>query len=75
MVTLRGAWPCEVSAKTGQSGVSFPLLGEIGSLICSFYLGVTACKLAVPEIHFSSCLDVKQPRNNSNCLNVLSRAS
>ena len=42
VVTLPGAWRYRVSAGTAQPGVSILLLGEMESLICSFYLSVAA---------------------------------
>ena len=57
VATLPGAWRYRVSAGIGRSCVSilWLRLGEVESLICSFYLSVAACKnclsRSVPEIH------------------------
>ena len=45
MATLPGAWHYRVSAGTGWPGVSILWLGEMESLIGSFYLSVAACKI------------------------------
>ena len=45
VVTLPGAWRYRVSAGTGRPGVSILCLGEMESLICSFYLRVAARKI------------------------------
>ena len=42
---LPGARRYRVSARTGRPGVSLPRLGETESLICNFYLSVTALAL------------------------------
>ena len=42
VATLPGAWCYKISAGTGWPGVSILWLGEMGSLICSFYLSVAA---------------------------------
>ena len=42
--TLPGSWCCRISAGTGRPGVSILWLGEMESLICSFYLSVAARK-------------------------------
>ena len=44
VATLPGAWRYRVSAGTGRSGVSILWVGEVESLICSFYLSVAAHK-------------------------------
>ena len=53
MATLPGAWRYRVSAGTGWPGVSILWLVERESLVCNFYLSVTARKIEqiVPEIH------------------------
>ena len=55
VATLPGVWRYRVSAGTGRHGVSMLSLGEVESLIRSFYLGVAARKNClsrfVPEIH------------------------
>ena len=58
LVTLLGAWRFRVSAETGRPDVSKPWLGEVESLICSFYLSVTACKTvrADPSLRHTSML-------------------
>ena len=43
VATLPGAWRYRVSAGTGRPGVS--VLGEVESLMCSFYLSVAARKI------------------------------
>ena len=45
VATLPGAWRYRVSAGTGLSGVSILWLGEVDSLICSFYLSVAALQV------------------------------
>ena len=45
VATLPGAWCYRVSAGTGRPGVSILYLGEMESLICSFYLSVAARKI------------------------------
>ena len=45
VATLPGAWGYRVSAGTGRPGVSILWLGEVESLICSFYLSVAARKI------------------------------
>ena len=49
MATLPGAWRYRVSAGTGRSGVSILWLGEVESLICSFYLSVAARKIVCAD--------------------------
>ena len=44
--TLPGAWHFWVSTWTGWPGVSMLSLCEMESLICNFYLSVTACACA-----------------------------
>ena len=58
MAALPGAWHYRVSAGTGQPGVSMLWLGEVESLICSFFLSVAACKLvwADPSLRYTSML-------------------
>ena len=48
MATLPGTWRYRVSAGTGRPNVSILWLGEIESLICSFYLS------AIPSEQISS---------------------
>ena len=47
-----------VSAGTGQPGVSILWLGEVESLICSFYLSVAARKIvrADPSLRYTNML-------------------
>ena len=45
VATLPGAWRYRVSARTGRLGVSILWLGEIESLVCSFYLSAAARKI------------------------------
>ena len=45
MPTLPGAWRYRVSAGTDRPGASILWLGEVESLICSFYLSVAARKI------------------------------
>ena len=45
VATLPGAWRYRVSVGTGRTGVSILRLGEVESLICSFYLSVEARKI------------------------------
>ena len=45
MATRAGDLRYRVSAGTGWPGVSILWLGEMESLICSFYLNVTVCKI------------------------------
>ena len=45
VATLPGAWHCWVNAGTGWPGVSILWLGEMESLICSFYLSTAARKI------------------------------
>ena len=56
VATLPGAWLYRVSAGTGRPGVSILWLGEVESLICSFYLSVAARKLvwADPSLRYTS---------------------
>ena len=42
LAVLPGAWRYRVSAETDLPGVSILWLGEVESLICNFYLSVTA---------------------------------
>ena len=42
VATLPGAWRCRVSSGTGWPSVSILWVGELESLICNFYLSVTA---------------------------------
>ena len=56
--TLPGAWHCRASAGTGWPGFSILRLGEVESLICSFYLSVAARKIvcADPSLRYTSML-------------------
>ena len=58
MATLPGAWRYRVSAATGWPGVSLLWLGEVESLICSFYLNVAVSKIvwADPSLRYTSLL-------------------
>ena len=71
VTTLPGAWHYRVSTGTGQPGVSILWLGEMESLICSFYLSVAARKIvcADPSLWdtLACCWDVKQPTNKQTC--------
>ena len=49
VATLPGAWCYRVSAGTGRPGVSLLWLGEVESLICSFYLSVAVRELVWAE--------------------------
>ena len=50
VATLPGAWCYRVSAGTGQPSVSKLWLGEVESLICSFYPSVAAYKLVWADL-------------------------
>ena len=58
VATLPGTWRYRVSAGTGRPGVSILWLGEVESLICSFYLSVAAYKLvrADPFLRYTRLL-------------------
>ena len=58
VATLPGAWRYKVSAGTGRPGVSMLLLGEMETLICSFYLSVAARTIvcADPFLIYTSML-------------------
>ena len=58
VATLPGAWRYRVSAATGRPGVSILWLGEMESLICSFYLSVAARKTvcADPSLRYTGTL-------------------
>ena len=58
VATLPGAWHYRVSAGTGWPGVSILCLGEVESLICSFYLSVAARKIvsADPFLRYTRVL-------------------
>ena len=58
VATLPGAWRYRVSTGTGRPGVSILWLGEMESLICSFYLSVAARKLvcADPSLRYTCML-------------------
>ena len=72
VATLPGAWRYGVSAGTGRPGVSILWLGEMESVICSFYLSVAARKIvcADPSLRYllACCWDVKQPTNKQTVL-------
>ena len=60
------AWRYRVSTGTGRPGVSILWLGEVESLICSFYLNVAARKMTEqirPWETLACCWDVKQQTN------------
>ena len=69
VVTLPGAWPYWVSARTGRPGVGMLWLGEIDILICSFCLSVAVrekmSEQTRPWDTLACCWDVKskQPTN------------
>ena len=50
VATLPGAWCYRVSAGTGQPCVSILWLGEMASLICSFYPRAAACKIVWADL-------------------------
>ena len=50
VATLPGVWHYGVSAGTGQPRVSILWLGEVESLICSFYLSVAAHKIVCADL-------------------------
>ena len=58
VATLPGAWRYRVSAGTGRPGVSILWLGEMESLICSFYLSVAARQIvcADPSLRYTRML-------------------
>ena len=58
MATLSGVWRYRVSAGTGWPSVMILRLGEVESLICSFYFSVAARKLVLadPSLRYSSML-------------------
>ena len=58
VATLQGAWRYRVSTGTGWPCVSILWLGEVESLICSFYLSVAARTIvwADPSLRYSSML-------------------
>ena len=58
VATLPGAWRYRVSTGTGRPGVSILWLGEMESLICSFYLSVAARKFvcADPSLRYTRML-------------------
>ena len=58
VVTLPGAWHYRVSAGTDRPSVSILWLGEVESLICSFYLSVAALKRvwADPSLKYAGML-------------------
>ena len=58
VATLPGAWRYRVSTGTGRPGVSILWLGEVESLICSFYLSVAARIIvwADPSLRYTSML-------------------
>ena len=58
VATCPGAWPYRVSARTGWRSVRLLRLGEIGSLMYSFSLSVTACTIVktYPSLRYTSML-------------------
>ena len=68
VATLPGAWHYRVSTGTGRPGVSILWLGEVESLISSFYLSVAARKIVQIRLWdtLACCWDVKQPANNNH---------
>ena len=58
VATPPGTWHYRVSTGTGWPGVSILWLGEVESLICSFYLSVAARKIvwADPSLRYTSLL-------------------
>ena len=58
VATLPGSWRYRVSAGTGGPGVSILWVGEMESLICSFYLSVAAGKIvwADPSLRYTRML-------------------
>ena len=58
VVTLPGAWRYRVSIGTGRPDVSILRLGEVESLICSFYLSVAARAIvfADPSLRYTSLM-------------------
>ena len=66
VATLPGAWCYRVSAGTGWPGVSILWLGEMESLICTFYLSVAACRIVWADLSLKyTCmlLGCLAPRN------------
>ena len=55
VASLPGAWRYRVSTGTGRPGVSILWLGEMESLVCSFYLSVAARKIvcADPSLRYT----------------------
>ena len=58
VATLPGTWHDRVSTGTGRPGVNILWLGEVESLICSYYLSVAARKIvwADPSLRYTSML-------------------
>ena len=58
VATLQGAWHYRVSSGTGLHGGSMLRLGEVNSLICSFYLSVAARAIVRvdPSLRYTSIL-------------------
>ena len=58
VATLQGVWCYRISTGTGRPGVSVLWLGEVESLIWSFYLSVVACKIvwAYPSLRYTRML-------------------
>ena len=58
VATLPDTWRYRVSAGTAWPGVSILWLGEMESLVCNFYLSVTACKIvwADPSLRYTHML-------------------
>ena len=66
VATLPGAWYFRVNAGTDRPGVSILWLREVESLICNFYLSVSALKIVqiCPWDTLACCWTVKQPIGN-----------
>ena len=77
VATLPGAWRYRVSAGTGRPSVSIQWLGEVESLICSFYLSVAAHEIvwADPSLRCTrmllGCQATNQQTNPRDCRNIL----
>ena len=74
VATLLGALRYRVSAGAGWPGVSILWLGEMESLICSFYLSVAACKIVQirPWDTLACCWDIKQSTNKQTTSDFVS---
>ena len=70
VATLPGAWHYRVNARTGEPGVSILWLGEMESLVCNFYLSVTARKIVCADpslrvhLHVAGSLNNQQTNNH-----------